>query len=212
MTTSRFPLRQLAAAALLAAAGASQAAISASSATSTASFASLLGGTVDSFSDLTINTDLGTTTLPRSSGSYAYTANTQTDFFVVPVAGTVALSTGTTTDTITFDSFGSAVYAFGGNFFATNVLGEVASGGLTVTATDINGLSFSRTLTGGSLSGFVGFVSDTPLASVTVSITSPNTSVYASVDNIVAVPEPATWALLLAGGVFALRAGARRRA
>src|SRR5215471_7540451 len=209
MTICRHPLRQIAAAALLVAASVSQAGISTSSAPNIASFASLVGGTIDTFSDLEINSDLGTTSLNRTAGSFAYSATTQTGFFVVPAAGTVALSTGTFSDTITFGSFGPAVYAFGGNFFGTNVLGELASGALTITATDINGLSLSSALPGNSLTGFLGFLSDVPLASVTLAMTSPNTNVYASIDNIVAaVPEPASWALLL-GGLVALRTGMR---
>lgn len=202
-------IRHLAATALLlAAAGAAQATIT--TVTSQATFVSLTGATVDGFTDLTINSDLGVATLARSG----YSVSTQTDLFVVPVASAIALSTGVFNDTLTLGSFTSPLLAVGANFYGTNVLGEVTSGALSVTATDANGLTRTVSVGGGSASGFLGFVSDVPLVSVIVGMTTPNTNVYASLDNvsISAVPEPGPWLMLLAGGAVMLRGAARRRA
>lgn len=210
-TTPR--ISRLAAAALLCAAGAAHAEITAL--TSFSAFQAAAGGSVstDTFADLTINSALGTGTLVRTVGSFGYTASTQTEFFVVPVASAVALSTGVHTDTISLGTFASPVRAVGANFYGTNVLGEVASGALTLVATDINGITRTQALNGGSASGFVGFVSDVPLLSVVVSMTSPNTNVWASMDNVVlsAVPEVGTWLMALLGGAAVLGAAARRR-
>jgi hypothetical protein len=205
--------RPVVAAALLAAAGASQAAIT--TVTTLAAFTSATNAAgTDNFSNLTINSNLGLTTVNRTAGSYAYTMGTQTDFFVVPVAGAVAVSTGNFSDSISFGGFAPTVRAFGGNFYGTNILGEVSGGGLTLVATDNNNLSFTATLAGGSAAGFLGFVSDVPLKSVVLTMTTPNTNVFASVDNVVmaAVPEASTWLMMLAGGAMMLRTAARRRA
>lgn len=211
MTAFPLPARRLAAAALLCAAGVAHADITAL--TSLAAFQSASGGaSTDSFADLTINTNLGATTVTRQAGAFDYTLTTQTDFFVVPVASAIALSTGTYSDSISLGSFSSPVRAVGANFYGTNVLGEVTAGALTVVATDINGLVKSQTLTGGSASGFLGFISDVPLASVVVSMSTPNTNVWATLDNVSvsAVPEAGTWLMAMLGGVAVLRFARRR--
>lgn len=202
----------LVAAALLGAAGAAQATITLSSATTPAAFAAAVAGSIDSFSDLTINTDLGATSLARGVGGIGYTITTATDLFVVPVASAIAISAGSYADTISFGSFAPAVYKFGANFYGTNILGEVASGALTVTATDIHGVSTSKDLSGGSTAGFVGFISTDALASVVVGMKAPNTNVYATVDNaVVAVPEAGTLTMMLGGGALLLPVALRRR-
>jgi hypothetical protein len=192
---------------------ASQATIAVAPQTTSASFAAASAGGIDSYSDLTINTDLGSAAIDRRAGAFGYRVSANSsDLFVVPVGGTIGLSTTVNTDSLTFAGFNRAVYAIGGNFYGTSVLGEVVSGGLTVLVTDINGLSASRTLAGGTAGGFVGFTSTVPFASLVASITTPNTSVYASADNLVlGVPEPSSWLLMLAGGAVVLRTAARRR-
>jgi hypothetical protein len=215
MTLHRTTARALAAALTLCVAGAAHATITF---VTTASGNAFTGGSKDTFGDLAINTDLGTLSLPRSVGTFSYVLGSTagdpvySSLFTVPVAGTDAVSTGWYADALTFNLSGSTVLAFGGNFFATNVLGELASGGLTLIVTDTLGGSKTQTIGGNSLTAFAGFISDVPLQSLTVSITSPNTSVFASADNVVlsAVPEPAGWLMLLAGGTAALRIGRRR--
>lgn len=203
-------LQALAAAALLATTAAAQAGIS--TITNAASFVAQTGAAADNFADLTINSALGTTSLARTVGAYGYSVQTETELYVVPVAGTVALSSGNYSDTLTLAVFTTPVRAIGGNFFATNILGELGSGAITLVATDVNGLSVTASLAGGSLSGFTGFVSDVDLASLRVSLTTPNTDRYVSMDNVSlsAVPEPQAWAMALLG-LAALRGAARRR-
>jgi hypothetical protein len=226
MTASRFPLRLIAAAALVGVAGASQAAIVVS--TNKTAFVAATSGTsaTDSFGDLTINTYLGLLSTARNTqvgpGAYSYNVtstnnstdpvNLPSDLFVAPVAGTIALATAWYNDTLTFDSLGS-IQAFGGSFFRTNVLGEAVVGNMTLVATNFGGdvVSFNFA---GSASGFVGFLSDSAITSVVLSNNVPDTNTYASVDNLVlaAVPEASTWMMMLAGGAAVLRLAARRRA
>jgi hypothetical protein len=211
--TQFFPLRHLAVAALCCVAGASQASIAVSPATTPAAFSTSVSGSTDTFSDLTINSQLGVTSIARSAGALGYSVKTQTDFYVVPVAGTIGLSVGDTPDTLTFSSFVTPVYAFGTNFFATNILGEAASVPLTVVIKDINNLTSTQLLTG---SAFRGFVSDVPLLSVVVSVTTPGSGPgpFVTVDNVVlsAVPEASSWLMMALGGAAVLAIGARRRA
>ncbi len=212
MTAFQLTARPLAIAALLCAAGASHADITVN--TNLASFLAATVGSTDGFSDLTINTDLGANSVARSAGPYAYTASAPSNLFVVPAAGTVALSAGEPADSITISGFVTPMLAVGASFYGSNILGEVASGALTVVATDINGLVKTQSVAGNSLSnGFVGFLSNVPLASVVVSLTVANAERYVTVDNVVlsAVPEAGSWLMMLAGAAAVLRIGTRRR-
>ncbi len=233
MTVAHFSVRLVAAAALVCASGASQAVAVVSTSLSTFTTATAGTGKTDTFGDQTINSYFGggspvlsavrSAPTAGGAGSFGYTltsSNLSTDalnfpssLYVVPSAGFAGVSTTWYTDTLTFDTFTSPVYAFGAYFYGTNVLGELNSLGMTVTVTDTNNVVTTTTTAGGSLTNFVGFVSDTPLSSVVLSATAPNTNLFVSADNIVlsAVPEPGTWLLMLAGGAAALRLGARRR-
>jgi hypothetical protein len=217
MTHHAFPLRQLALAAVLCAAGAANATITFVTSAANPAFAA---ASTDTFSDLPINSDLQTLSLSRKAGNFRYTLGTTfndatySDLFTVPVAGTDGVSTGWYTDSLIFTILSPSVLAFGGNFYGTNILGETSAGALTITVTDIAGTTRTQAIAGGSASAFSGFISDVPLRLAVVSITTPNTNVWATVDNVAlsAVPEPSTWAMmLLAGGAAALRIGARRR-
>ncbi len=189
----------------------SQAAIMVSPATTGVTFNAAVSGNLDSFSDLTINTQLPGTTILRNAGPLAYEISTSiadaatSGIFVVPVAGSIALSTGDTRDTLTFSGFGSAVRAVGANFYGTNILGEVTAGGVTITVTDVNNLVFTSVVTAGSANSFIGFVSDAPIASVVARLTTASTNAYITVDNVIrsasvaAVPEPAAGLLFMVG-------------
>jgi hypothetical protein len=220
MTQKSLPLhltlRRLTVAAALCAAAAANATITFVSSAATAPFST---ASKDTFSDLAINSMLPDLAITRSLGSFRYTLGTtfgdtaNSGLYVVPAAGTGAVSTGWYADSLVFTLLSSNVLGFGGNFFGTNILGEVASGGMRITVTDTAGTSLTQTIAGGALTSFAGFVSDVPLRLVTVSITTPNTGVWASADNILitsAVPEPSSWILLLAG-TAALRLRAQRR-
>lgn len=148
-----------------------------------------------------------------SSGlSYNYTASTVasgsgagSDFFIAPAAGTVSLSTNQYDDKLLFNAFSSNVRAFGSNMYGTvGSTGEATSLTFTVTATDVNNLTNTQSFSGSGTGSFLGFVSDVALQSVLVSVTAPSASgdvKYATVDNLIlsSVPEPESYALLLAG-------------
>ena len=210
-------LRALAmAAATLCTAGAAQATITFVTSAGAQPFPT---ATRDAFSDLALNSAQGLSLL-RSAGDFryilssSYTDPTNSSLSVVPAAGTGAVSTGWYADSLVFTLL-APTYAWGGNFFGTNMLGEVASGALTLTVTDAQGTTRSQSIAGNSLTAFNGIVSDVPLRLVTLSMTAPATSVFASADNIllsaVPVPEPGSWALMLAGGAMMLSLSRRRR-
>jgi len=171
---------------------------------------------VDTFAGLSI-TDATASPMLRSAGSYTYTATSTTSFFG---AGSVAnpwLSTNAATDTITFSSFSSGVNAIGGLFFGSDVSGAFANGTVVLTARDSLGATSTQTITGATLSSFLGFQSTGTITSLALSSVSPNSTVWPTVDNltlaigaVTAVPEPETWALML-GGLGVLGALSRRR-
>ncbi len=213
-------LTRIAAAALLAVTATAHAGIT--TLTNQASFLSLTGAATDNLNSLAVlagstNASLGVGSLARSAGAIGYTVSTENALWVVPVAGTIAMSVDGVVDSLTLASFSQPVLAVGGNFFATSfATGEVTSGGITLLATDINGLTQSASLPGNSASGFMGFVSDVPLLSLKASLNAAAIAAdYRSitVDNIAisAVPEPSTWMLVLAGGAALVRLSSRRR-
>lgn len=156
--------------------------------------------------------------LNRTAGSYGYVATTQPNnaFFGAGTTANTWLSTNTAQDTIFFSDFSGGVGALGGNFFASNIAGAFTSGDITVTATDADG-AVSRTLTVATLDSFLGFVSSTGwLTSASLSAVQPVDGgfIWPTVDNLVlaAVPEPGTYALLMAGLGFVGFMARRRRA
>lgn len=159
----------------------------------------------DNFNDLTINSFFNGP-VNRFAGVFGYRASTTMgDFFVAPVAGTRALSMELSTSSIVLDNFTRAVFAVGGNFFNTNIRGEFTGGSVTVLINDVNGGSFSNTFTPTSITGYAGFLSDTRINSVTIFNASTGSGPWGAVDNLtLAVPEPGSLALMLAGlGVVA---------
>ncbi len=110
----------------------------------------------------------------RTAGPYAYAASTDTSTFFG--AGTLAdtwLSTNMAPTTITFNAMPSNVYAAGGFFFGSSATGAFASGSVTVNATDSAGASSTQTFAG-STNGFLGFVSDTSVTSLSVLAVQPS--------------------------------------
>ena len=116
---------------------------------------------------------------------------------------------------MTFSAFTVGVRGIGGNFFGSNISGLFAPGDLTLTATDASG-TVTRTITGATMSSFLGFISDGPITQLTLASVQPSTGgfLWPSVDNLVlaaAVPEPGTYAMMLAGlGVCGFMARRRR--
>jgi hypothetical protein len=184
--------------------------------TSAASFAAATTAPgVDTYTGFSIS---GSTESPitRTAGAYTYSAAASTSSFYG--AGTTAdpwLSTNRAADSITFSSFSAGVNAVGGNFFDSDINGAFLLGDISLTATDSTG-STTFVLTNAQTSSFLGFVSAGSITSLVVSAVQRDGPLWPTVDNltlakaaVVAVPEPETYALMLAGlgllGVVARR-------
>lgn len=179
---------------------------------------------VDTYTGLSITASTSSP-LIRSAGSYSYTATVLSPTSANPLffgAGTAAdpwLSTNTATDSISFSGFSGGVSAIGGNFFDSNIAGAFAAGSITLTATDSFGATLTQTITGATTSSFLGFVSTGTITSLVVTSVQPDSptalSLWPTVDNltlgVTAVPEPETYALLLAGLALVGAAARRRR-
>ena len=224
MISKSLLLKPLAIAALFVAGGAAQAAITVY--TSLTAFTAAVGTTgTDDYTGFAVAA--GTSSpIVRSAGTFSYTATVDpTVFYGAGTTGNPWLSTLTATDTITFNGFTAGVVAAGGNFFGSDILGSFLVGGMTLTATDASG-SVSQTIANTSTAGFLGFVSTGALLSlklcaVQVTINACGNSatlapfVWPTADNLILasaapVPEPETYAMLLAG-LGALAFMARRR-
>jgi hypothetical protein len=151
---------------------------------------------VDTYDDLALAPH--DETLYRSAGAYTYSAYSSGGLFGAGVPGDSWLSNNYTGNPIVFSNFSGNVSAFGGSFFASDVFGAYVPGGsLVITALDGSALSY--TLGDAPQDGFLGFVSDAPLAGVTLQATGGE-EYWPTANNVVlAVPEPGTYAMLLAG-------------
>jgi hypothetical protein len=160
---------------------------------------------IDTFQDFSID---GSTPGPltRTVGAYGYQASVSTTSFYG--AGTSAdhwFSTNTATDTISLVDFTGGVFGVGGNFFASNINGGFASGGVVLTATDADG-TVSHTISNAATSSFLGFVSTRGVTGMTLASIQAGSPVWPTADNLIlggqvlsAVPEPATWAMMIIG-------------
>ncbi len=207
-------LKPLAFAALLATAGAAQASITVYTSLAAFNAATASPGT-DTFAGFSIT---GSTPSPitRSAGSYTYSidAGPAGSFFGGGSTANPFLSTNTASDTVSFSGFSAGVVGFGANFFGSNISGLFAAGDMLLTATDSSG-TVTQTIVGATESSFLGFVSDSAILSATLVSVQPTTGfLWPSADNVVlasAVPEPGTYAMMLAGvGVLGFMARRRR--
>jgi len=214
MVSKSFLIKPLAAAALLAVAGASHAALTVYN-TQASFLAAVSAPGVDTFNDMPL------TSVPspigRTAGAYTYSgAVSTTSFFTAGTTADVWLSTNTATDSIIFSSFTSTVRGIGGLFFGSDINGAYLLGDLTLVAVDSAGATSTQTITGATTASFLGFVSSVPLTSLTVTGVQPVTGfLWPTVNNLTlgaaVVPEPQTYALMLAGLGFMGFVARRRR-
>ena len=200
-------LRPIAAAAALLAAGSSQATIQVF--TDEASFLAALSGYIaatDSFDDL-VPAQSYTGPLGRSAGSIGYTASTAPDSPILYGAGTPTdawLSSNIATDFILFDGFSTPVYAVGAYVFGSDIAGDFSATGLTaVRITNAASEQSVQFKLRADTSNYFGFLSDSPVSLFEVKTFYRGSNVtWPTVDDLTlaaAVPEPGTYALLIAG-------------
>ena len=168
----------------------------------------------DTFNDLTAGS-FTASPLFRTAGSYSYAASVPNDFVPAGGGGDVWLATFIGNEVMTFDSFSSGVTAIGGFFFGSDIFGNFLAGqSIIVALTDGSGVT-TQTLTNTNLSTFLGFVSDGPLTSLTVTVVQGTGGEWATVNDLTLasaattapVPEPTSMLLL---GTGLLGVGARR--
>jgi hypothetical protein len=182
--------------------------------TDRASFLAAVGqpGT-DTFDDLAVQPY--PSPLTRMAGAYGYRASAgpATGFFPAGSGTDIWLSVETETDAITFSNFASGVRGFGGNFFGSDVNGAFSPGRtMVLTATDGSTIR-TVTVENTTISSFLGFVSSDPLVSVTLNAaTTPADPFWPTANDVtLAVPEPASLGMLVAG-LALVGFAARRRA
>jgi hypothetical protein len=201
---SLFSPKPLCLAALLCAAAGAQAGITVYTSES-AFLAAVSAPGTDTFDDLTI-APYGDT-LNRTAGAYTYQAYSATGIWGAGGPTDFWLSNNLRYNPIVFSNFSSGVTAFGGNFFASDIAGQFVDGTVVLTAVDGGTLTYD--LNGATPSSFLGFVATSALTSVTLG--TDGGAYWPTANNVVlAVPEPSTYGMMLAG-ITLLGVAARRR-
>jgi hypothetical protein len=171
---------------------------------------------VDTFNDLAVS-QTGTP-LFRTAGAYSYQASAGPvgDFYPAGGGGDTWLANTVGADTITFSNFSAGLRAFGGNFFGSDVDGAFLPGQTMVLTANDGTTSRTVNLYNTTTATFLGFIADNALASVTLRPDGiPGSDYWVSANDVTmglvnAVPEPETYAMLLAG-LTLVGYGARRR-
>jgi len=168
------------------------------------------GAATDSFDDLTPSDPFDPSTLPlslpRSVGAYGYRVGAAGNLYITANPDMNAdrwVSTYTSGDSIFITDFTGGVAAAGMFLFSTEVLGSVIPAAVTVIVIDsLGGDPFEWRLPTSGAGNFVGFVSTGLLTSVTVNSSFVGDDPFVTINNLTLaapIPEPGTWALLLAG-------------
>lgn len=97
-----------------------------------------------------------------------------------------------------FSDFAPGVTGFGGYFFGSDVLGSFLPGG-TLQFTATGGGTLNYTLSNAGTSSFLGFVSSSPLSSVTMTSGGDYWVTANDLTLAMPVPEPETYAMMLMG-------------
>ena len=139
--------------------------------------------------------------LSFSKNGFSYTASAPSadnQFFNTGTVGDVWLSTFDHSTNIVFDFTSNNVTAVGGNFFLTDIPGNVVPGMITVTLD--NGTTFS--VSDPSAASFVGFTTSSPIHSLTfIPPASGANEIFGTVNNFItgrSVPDSGS-TLLLSG-------------
>ena len=190
-----FPLKRLTAAVLLCVAAGAEAQINVY--TDQAAFLAAVGGYgVDTYDDLTIQ--LYESPFERTAGAYSYTASAPSGLYGAGSGGDGWLTPNVDNETITFSNFAPGIVGFGGYFFASDINGAfLPNGSLLFTATD--GTTLNYTLNGATTTSFLGFVSSSPLTSVTLTSGGNYWPTANDVTLAMPIPEPETYAMMLMG-------------
>ena len=182
--------------------------------TDQASFlAAVQGQATDSFDDLTsFDPSAPPLSLTRSVGTYGYTVSAERSLFITanPDPGMDAdlwVSTVRPTDPIVINTFTGDVAAAGMFLFATEVFGSPISAEVTATVTDSRGATLVWSLLTSGSGNFAGFVTTGTLTSITLTALNPadvtdELGHFPTINDLTLaapIPEPGTWALLLAG-------------
>jgi hypothetical protein len=180
--------------------------------------AATLNRATDTFNDLT--QAAFASPLNRAAGAYSYrSTSTSGQFFP---SGSVAdgwLSADAATDVVTLSNLSSTVRGVGGFFFGTDINGAFSTGvSIVVTATS-GAFTATQTLTGTTLSTFLGFTSVGAFTTFTIQAVQPASGdfVWASMNDLTlgtlapntVVPEPSS--LMLFGSALLILAVTQQR-
>ncbi len=180
---------------------------------------------VDKFDDLPFWAQ-GPSYMERTAGDHNYVAwsvagpGQNSTLYAAGSAEDSWLSTNQSSDYLTFGYFSDKVYGIGGFFFGTDESGAYKAGQtIRLNVLDADGQEQLILVDNTNPGSFFGFVSTSRIDTFQVSAVQPNgdftwvTANDLTLGNVAAVPEPASYALLLAGlGVLGAAAKRRSRA